>query len=44
MDIKNIMYNKLKKRLTLKEKILFVLFKNNIIHIYREGFNDGYYF
>lgn len=44
MNVDNIMCNKLEQRLTIKERILFKLFKSNIIHIYRIGFNDGYYF
>lgn len=44
MNIKNIMYNRIKIKLNFKEKILLKLFKDDIIHIYRIGFNDGFYF
>lgn len=44
MNIKKIMYLKLNKRLNLKEKILLRVFKNEILKIYRIGFNDGFEF
>lgn len=44
MNIKKIMYLNLNRRLKFKEKILFKIFKKEMLKIYRMGFYDGFEF
>lgn len=42
MNIKNIIYEQIKDKLNLKDRILLSVFKRYTFNIYRMGFYDGF--